>query len=312
MYMEGYDNIDWETSSGEKVKDVKSRNKACEGKIDIISHEPILKDDGVELDKQCYSKKSLNNYFDSVGRQNAVIPHNRRPMTIDDFDNMHYGGRIMKKRRNTMKRINTKKRISKKQKTTLRKKQINMKGGFSPVQDGWILSHGITQEQLNQIIESGIEFEDLVTIINNIAEENEHINSDAFALLIMNAVNNRGNISDLSSISRNSSVHSLESNGPLRLSDLEVSTDSDEGYTTRESIEPDEEDLWGGKKKRKVSHKKSTKRKTKKTHKKRTRKNRHLKGGMCYGNGVGANSYDPNFSIYNTRELQLFPYRPAN
>ena len=34
------------------------------------------------------------------------------------------------------------------------------------------------------------------------------------------------------------------------------------------------------------------------------------KGGMCYGNGVGANSYDPNFSIYNTRELQLFPYNP--
>jgi hypothetical protein len=34
------------------------------------------------------------------------------------------------------------------------------------------------------------------------------------------------------------------------------------------------------------------------------------KGGMCYGNGVGANSYDPNFSIYNTRELELFPYRP--
>lgn len=310
MYMEGYDNIDWETSSGVKVDDVKARNKACEGKIDIISHEPISEGDGVELDKQCYSKKSLNNYFDSVGRQNAVIPHNRRPMAIDDFDLMQYGGRIMKKRRNTMKRINKKKRTSKR--TNPRQKRINMKGGFSPVQDRWILAFGITQEQLNQIIESGIEFEDLVTIINNIAEENEHINSDAFALLIMNAVNNRGNVSDLSSISRNSSVHSLESNGPLRLSDLEVSTDSEEGYTTRESIELDDEELWGGKKKRKVSRKKLTKRKSKKTHKKRTRKNRHLKGGMCYGNGVGANSYDPNFSIYNTRELQLFPYRPAN
>ena len=42
----------------------------------------------------------------------------------------------------------------------------------------------------------------------------------------------------------------------------------------------------------------------------RGKKSRKQKGGMCYGNGVGANSYDPNFSIYNTRELQLFPYKP--
>ena len=41
---------------------------------------------------------------------------------------------------------------------------------------------------------------------------------------------------------------------------------------------------------------------------KTTRKQR---GGVCYGNGVGANSNDPNFSIYNTRELELFPYKPA-
>jgi hypothetical protein len=56
----------------------------------------------------------------------------------------------------------------------------------------------------------------------------------------------------------------------------------------------------GGKKRRRKSS-----RKTKKG--KKTRKQR---GGMCYGNGVGANSYDPNFSIYNTRQLELFPYRP--
>ena len=45
---------------------------------------------------------------------------------------------------------------------------------------------------------------------------------------------------------------------------------------------------------------------------KKTRKNRgrRQKGGMCYGKGVGANSYDPNYSIYNTNMLKLFPYRP--
>ena len=50
-------------------------------------------------------------------------------------------------------------------------------------------------------------------------------------------------------------------------------------------------------------------RKTKKNSK-RTRHRRNLRGGTCYGTGVGANNYDPNFSIYNTRELQLFPYKP--
>jgi hypothetical protein len=39
---------------------------------------------------------------------------------------------------------------------------------------------------------------------------------------------------------------------------------------------------------------------------------RKQRGGTCFGNGVGANTGDPNFSIYNTRALQLFPYKPAN
>lgn len=76
----------------------------------------------------------------------------------------------------------------------------------------------------------------------------------------------------------------------------------------------------GGKKKRKTRKYKLNKRinsKTVKGKKHRTTKRRNAKrnkthkqkGGACYGNGIGANSYDPNFSIYNTRELDLFPYR---
>ena len=42
------------------------------------------------------------------------------------------------------------------------------------------------------------------------------------------------------------------------------------------------------------------------------RLSRKQRGGTCYGNGVGANTGDPNFSIYNTRELELFPYKPTN
>ena len=42
------------------------------------------------------------------------------------------------------------------------------------------------------------------------------------------------------------------------------------------------------------------------------RLSRKQRGGTCYGTGVGANTGDPNFSIYNTRELELFPYKPTN
>jgi Holliday junction resolvasome RuvABC DNA-binding subunit len=43
---------------------------------------------------------------------------------------------------------------------------------------------------------------------------------------------------------------------------------------------------------------------------KRRRKTRKMRGGMRYGTGVGANCFDPNFSIYNTPTLSLFPYKP--
>jgi hypothetical protein len=46
--------------------------------------------------------------------------------------------------------------------------------------------------------------------------------------------------------------------------------------------------------------------------KKSRRHTRKQRGGMCFGNGVGANSSNPNFSIYNTNLLKLFPYRPEN
>ena len=57
---------------------------------------------------------------------------------------------------------------------------------------------------------------------------------------------------------------------------------------------------------RKTSGKIKVKRRTKKHRKHKSRKQ---KGGMCYGSGVGANSYDPNLSIHNTNLLQLFPYK---
>jgi len=76
-------------------------------------------------------------------------------------------------------------------------------------------------------------------------------------------------------------------------------------YTTNESSDEDsDEDQNGGKRRKR--------RKTRKTRKNKKSKTRKQRGGQCYGRGIGANTYDPNFSIFNTNELQLFPYRPTN
>jgi hypothetical protein len=40
------------------------------------------------------------------------------------------------------------------------------------------------------------------------------------------------------------------------------------------------------------------------------RKTRKMRGGARFGTGVGANNSDPNYSIFNTRALSLFPYKP--
>ena len=94
------------------------------------------------------------------------------------------------------------------------------------------------------------------------------------------------------------------SNGSLHLSDINISNNNSLN-TTREDIE-------GGKRQRRRKTIKKRKQGNKKSRKQSNKKNRKQRGGMCFGNGVGANSYDPNFSIYNTRELTLFPYKPTN
>jgi len=84
------------------------------------------------------------------------------------------------------------------------------------------------------------------------------------------------------------------SQGTMNLDELNSSRMS--GYTTSES-----DDEFGGRRRKKI---------TKKRRGKKSRKTRKQRGGMCFGNGVGANSYDPNYSIYNTNMLKLFPYKP--
>lgn len=110
-------------------------------------------------------------------------------------------------------------------------------------------------------------------------------------------------------------IHDLDmDDNSFHMSDLDMSQDSmDSGYTTNES----QSFGFGGKKyknktkKRKKS--KNTHKNTKKYNKKANKKSNkkiNKKGGMCFGNGVGANKNDINYSVYNTNMLKLFPYKP--
>ena len=113
-----------------------------------------------------------------------------------------------------------------------------------------------------------------------------------------------GDFGDLDSIPQDES-NIMDMDQSLHLSDLNTTEADNSGYTTGADDDESLMDMsFGGKKRRKRSS-------TKKRRGKKTRKNRRKqKGGICYGNGVGANSYDPNYSIYNTNMLKLFPYKP--
>jgi hypothetical protein len=217
----------------------------------------------------------------------------------------------------------TRNRRQNKQKKRIRTKK--MKGGaYSESQIRQLENRGFSEDQIQELQEMNIPFDQVMNVINQIMNQGEygfHGNSDDFAEEVMNQL--RHNDTTFDSISHaEDDPHYMDvegDNGSLHLSDLDVSQGSTpSGFTSEandtfhtpeipefslSTISSGDESTaseYGGRR-----NKRKTSRKGKKS--KKTRKQR---GGTCYGNGVGANSYDPNFSIYNTRDLELFPYRP--
>jgi hypothetical protein len=164
--------------------------------------------------------------------------------------------------------------------------QINPSTGASFTPQELIISVQEANNEINNLDMSGI----------SNASDDEH-DLDNSNLLDDDSMNTtQESDSQMSNITFNDD-YSLN-NDSLHLSDLENSINNSTNTTS-------EDNSFGGRKKSK---------KTRKGRKvlKHGRKSRKQRGGMCFGNGVGSNNYDPNFSIYNTRELTLFPYRPTN
>lgn len=230
----------------------------------------------------------------------------------------------MAKRRTRSRRQKRQRRISKTRK---------MKGGaFSQNELQQLQTNGFSEDQIQLLQERNISFNNVMERINQIRNQGDdgfHGNSNDLAEQIMNQImSEQATNVDFDDIPHaDDDIHDMDisfqgDDDSLHLSDLNVSQDSmranttvgDESFNNSQlsngsmsslfSENESMESQYGGRRRRRTSKKvrKNKKRKS-------SRKRRKQKGGTCYGSGVGANNFDPNFSIYNTRELELFPYR---
>lgn len=209
-----------------------------------------------------------------------------------------------------------------------RKKKIMKGGAYNPEELDTLRNNNFTDNQIETLENMDIPINEVMRKINDKINEGE--NSDDITDIVMAEImdenifqNQNNNVMNIEPIQNNEEdeedIHYLydndddddlnsSRNSSIHLSDLNDSRMS--GYTTNpdESFRSDQS--FGGKKIRKRLSKKIKKNKKGKKSRK-NRKSKKQRGGTCYGSGVGANNYDPNFSIHNTRELKLFPYNSS-
>ena len=200
------------------------------------------------------------------------------------------------------------KRVTRHRRQRRNRRRTMIGGKFSQQELQQLHNTGFTPNQIQSLTDLGVSINEIMQKVNTIRNNptfsgnEDDITEQVMVELLNEHIFDNQNAQQLDAIPHSDDdVHNLdmdqsfESQGSLHLSDLDRSNTS--GYTTN----PDES--FGGLRRRR----KSKKRLNKKGRKTRRRKQR---GGMCFGNGVGANSNDPNYSIYNTNMLKLFPYKP--
>lgn len=173
-----------------------------------------------------------------------------------------------------------------------KKHDRHMKGGdFSQVEKDQLAAMGFTNDQLVHLVG--------IASINEIQNRYNSLNGNITPADIAELVTYRLlNMDDWSEVS---SIPGHDDDNTIAIDDISFSSDDTDANTDANT--DNEDNTFGGKKRKSKKSRKSRKsRKSKKT--------RKQKGGMCYGTGVGANYNNPNYSIYNTELLELFPYKP--
>lgn len=201
----------------------------------------------------------------------------------------------MSKSKKTNTRRKTKRNINKK----------NMKGGdFTPEEEQTLLDQGFQDNEIANLNQLNIP----MNIINQ-AITYYHENSHQLIINIAQSLNENAN----NNMGQNMNNEEM---APLDLEDLQGDglPDDNNGLANipqnpddNNVIDLDEsgntsfaDESFGGKRR--------TKRKRPKMRKNKS--HRKIKGGAMFGNGYGANCNNPNYSIYNTNLLKLFPYNP--
>jgi hypothetical protein len=231
---------------------------------------------------------------------------------IDNLRNTVGNATGVKKRRKT-KKVRKSKKMRKSKKS---KKMYKQRGGAFTDNERDILINNanFTEDEVNELDEYPVSFQ-------NIQDANHLYLDEPNRTMII--------VSKYLQDQQNQQQDNHNNDEPLNLEDLQVEGqeqgqeqgqgegegEEDEDAFNHAFIEEDEDDgdntdnedldesfdaHDGGRSRRKRKGKKGTK----------SRKTRKMKGGALYGTGVGANNYNPNYSIYNTPALTLFPYKP--
>ena len=233
--------------------------------------------------------------------------------------------RTRSKKRNTQ-------RKSKKRNNRSYKKSKKQRGGadFSPAQREQLLAMGFTEDHIDTLAQV-FPNTDADVVMNLIQQSLGQINNITgqpnTPQEIIDSLNPDNNENDLSEIGDDNSQHNISDDSLVfdEDDDLDNNIDdvsedsivSDQGNTTNErsslmdiaELNLDNVDQNAGRRRKTRKIRKT--RKTRKIRKgKKSRKTKKQRGGMRYGTGVGSNCFDPNYSIYNTPTLSLFPYKP--
>lgn len=180
----------------------------------------------------------------------------------------------------------------------------DMKGGaFTQQELQQLQGQGFDEFQIERLEDLNVSLNEVMQKVNTIMNQGSdgfNGNSDEMTEQVMlELLNEHIFVNSNANNENNMDVdQSFESQGTTNIDESDTGSMSNiSGYTTGEAESHDE---YGGRRRR---------RRTKKRRGKKSRKTRKQRGGACYGNGVGANRYDPNYSIYNTNMLKLFPYK---
>jgi hypothetical protein len=218
------------------------------------------------------------------------------------------------------------------------KKMYRQRGGaLTEEQENTLLQDGFTQQQVNFFNENNILFQ-------NIQQANQFVlnnNQNTIAMFIASCLQNEDNQNPQNEMQQDLHIDDLQvdnQNGDLNIDDLQGEegegegdlnaafiqddnnnelnnsgeTDPEQGSFSFDEDEEEPGELgWNDQPNNQAAGKRRKTRKTRKGKKsKKSRKSRKQRGGMRYGTGVGSNCFEPNYSIYNTPALSLFPYKP--